>query len=186
MQQIKDITFFTIFNKTRKNCLKIMSSERDDCRTFDQTVKLIRKKHRRSRPARLLWFYFLTLTRRCSISYLISLLSCHSVTIKRSSLSTQSGERVRKHFFRWSWDNCFQIKEFLCRETLAASWILHQCRRKVTNQLNDKRTATDKEKFKQDDLSKKVQIDKIELRDVSIWSKKRIIFELNNGVSNKI
>ena len=163
-----------------------MSPERGDCRTSGQAARLTRKKHRRSRPARLLWFHFLALARRCSASCSVSLLPCHSVTTKRLSLSTRSGERVRRHFFRWSWGSCFQIKEFFCRETLAASWIPHQCRRRVTDQLSDEKTTAGKEKSKQNDLSKKVQTDRVELRSVPIWSKKKTIFELNNGVSNKI
>ena len=56
----------------------------------------------------------------------------------------------------------------------------------IKNQLNDEKTATDKKKFKQNDLNNKIQIDKTEWRSILIWSKKKIVFELHNSVGGKI
>ena len=56
----------------------------------------------------------------------------------------------------------------------------------IKNQLNDEKTATDKKKFKQNDLNNKIQIDKTEWQSILIWSKKKIVFELHNSVGGKI
>ena len=100
---------FHDFQQRRNSRLNVTSSEQGDCRKFD-------------RVARLLWFHALILTRRCSTSCSVSLLSCHSITVKRRFLSTRSGERVRRYFFHWLCGSCFPNRDFLRREMFAASW----------------------------------------------------------------
>ena len=80
----------------------------------------------------------------------------------------------------------FQIKNFFAAKCSLRIRIFHQCRRRVTDQLNDKKTTNVKKKSKQNDLNKKIQIDKIKRRSISIWSKNEIIFELNYSVNDKI
>ena len=116
LQRIRGTAFSTILSKRRDSRLKVTSPERGDCRASDRAARQTRKEHCRSRRARLPNFYSLALAHRCSASCSAPLLPCHPITAKRRSLSTRSGERVRRHFFHWSCGSCLR------GGMLAASW----------------------------------------------------------------
>lgn len=172
LQRIRGTASSTVLSRRRDRRLEVTSPERGDCLTSDRAARQTRKEHYRSRRAPLLRFHSLALARRCSASCSGPLLPCHPTTAKRRSLSTRSGERVRRHFFHWSCGSRLRGREFLGRGMLAATRAPHQCRRGVTDQLSGEGTAAGKGRSRQDGLGKKIQSSRVERRGVPTWSKK--------------